>query len=176
MKKLQSTKEYDRRNKALRKLGYGSYQEFLRSPYWNALRSVHFLRPGNSQCFICKSRFNLHAHHQTYERIHFENATDLITLCDKHHKEVHDKQHANGLKTMEATKVVTGKNFKKRRKMPFKKRYNVDGSLSRISHKSIFVEERSDKQRHSSEGLIAHKLRIDGKGKQCKNSQQSSAA
>lgn len=42
------------------------------------------------RCKICGSPINLQVHHITYERIGFEDMDDLVTVCKKCHKGLHN--------------------------------------------------------------------------------------
>lgn len=42
------------------------------------------------RCQMCGTTENIHVHHLTYRNIFRENVyTDLVCLCEKHHKAVH---------------------------------------------------------------------------------------
>lgn len=67
------------------------YEDFLTTKYWKALSSRRKYMD-NLKCTECGSSDNLCVHHISYdhhgdERNHFE---DLITLCDKCHKKMHE--------------------------------------------------------------------------------------
>ena len=73
---------------------YNSYAEYLASPEWQKLRKAVLLRDG-FKCQKCGSAKNVVVHHIHYpEVLGTESQDDLITLCDKCHEEVHDKDIA----------------------------------------------------------------------------------
>lgn len=67
------------------------YDKYLRSPEWQEKRQER-LALDNHKCAFCKSTENLNIHHRTYENLGNEDVRhDLVTLCEKCHKEVHEK-------------------------------------------------------------------------------------
>jgi 5-methylcytosine-specific restriction endonuclease McrA len=64
------------------------YNEYLKSPYWRAIRRRVLYRAGN-QCEHCGSSQNLQIHHKTYERLGCEQMDDLEALCDSCHAHHH---------------------------------------------------------------------------------------
>ena len=68
------------------------YKLFLQSEYWNHVRQLVLVRDGY-RCKLCHSQKKLHIHHKTYKN-HFnehKNLQDLVTLCEKCHKIIHNK-------------------------------------------------------------------------------------
>ena len=69
-----------------------SYEDFLFTWYWRTISN--FLRKTDKKCKLCNSIENLLVHHKTYshhgDELHHLN--DLVVLCDKCHKKVHDKR------------------------------------------------------------------------------------
>ena len=85
------------------------YDKYLRSSEWQEKRQER-LALDNHKCAFCKSTENLNVHHRTYENLGNEDVRhDLVTLCKKCHKEVHEK-----------IKEIKEKN-KESRKMDFEK-------------------------------------------------------
>jgi hypothetical protein len=75
------------------------YLKFLKTPYWNEVKTIVLDRDGH-KCTKCNSTKFLHVHHTTY-RHHFnekDHIEDLITLCDMCHK----KEHKNKLFPLKA--------------------------------------------------------------------------
>jgi FtsK/SpoIIIE family/FtsK alpha domain len=65
------------------------YEEYLQTPEWQATRK-RILKRDNSQCQGCHGRgITLNVHHYTYERLGCERDTDLVTLCEFCHEELH---------------------------------------------------------------------------------------
>lgn len=70
-----------------------NYNEYLKSNWWRTVREQR-LRLDLYLCALCKSKYKLHVHHITYERIGEENVfTDLITLCEKCHNAEHKRKN-----------------------------------------------------------------------------------
>lgn len=68
------------------------YKDFLRTRYWNIVRSVK-KEQAEFKCMICNSSVNLNVHHKTYvnhgnEIFHLD---DLVVLCADCHAKFHDK-------------------------------------------------------------------------------------
>lgn len=76
----------------LRKLGFASYQDYLRSPLWAKKKAefvAHKTRANHLGCAACGSRQELHVHHVRYHRLGCEWLSDLVWLCGQHHERVH---------------------------------------------------------------------------------------
>lgn len=83
-KKWQSTL-----GQALRRAGYKSYAEYLRSDHWRDLRNRYYESKLSSRCYVCGSR-GVDLHHKTYKRLGQEYLWDLVPLCRGHHQAAHD--------------------------------------------------------------------------------------
>lgn len=77
------------RKTAVRKLGYQSYRDYLRSPAWRALRIEHRNTYGETCCLCEEKDKRTHLHHLTYERVGNEQLTDLARLCGNCHRMIH---------------------------------------------------------------------------------------
>lgn len=67
----------------------GEYQEYLNSPIWWEKRDRILERDG-WRCRKCESGINLRVHHIRYPEVLGEEPdSDLITLCDRCHTEIH---------------------------------------------------------------------------------------
>lgn len=68
------------------RVGYKGYAHYLASDHWK-----NFRRSVRSQwCFCCLVHsVKLEVHHITYDRLGRERPTDVVTVCDKCHKEIH---------------------------------------------------------------------------------------
>jgi hypothetical protein len=75
------------RRSTLKQLGFSSYDEYLRSDLWAANRKRLKLA---ARCWCCGSFSNLHHHHTTYANIGNEQPGDLVVLCQKCHRGVHN--------------------------------------------------------------------------------------
>ena len=71
-------------------LRVNTYAEYLQSEHWKNLRDEFFLTYGD-QCLICDTSIGVQAHHWRYQRSWYDcTIEDLIALCDRHHKKVHE--------------------------------------------------------------------------------------
>lgn len=62
---------------------------YLQSSYWYMVRQLVRQRDGNEcQYPNCYCRRHLEVHHMTYERLGCEWQTDLILLCNVHHRQI----------------------------------------------------------------------------------------
>lgn len=75
------------RTAVLRKLGYESYNDYLRSPHWRDLRRLAAAELPN--VCLCGATEQLQLHHMTYERLGHEQLVDLIWLCATCHNLTH---------------------------------------------------------------------------------------
>lgn len=67
------------------------YQEYLKSPEWKEKRDIRLALDGYT-CRLCGSGKNLHVHHISYKNLGTpEEVDDLITLCEKCHARVHER-------------------------------------------------------------------------------------
>ena len=66
-----------------------AYKEYLKSKKWKILRSKR-LRKDKYKCKKCGKKAT-QVHHLTYCRIYNEYLSDLISLCTKCHKRLHNK-------------------------------------------------------------------------------------
>lgn len=69
----------------------GNYKEYLDSEQWQRVRSQR-VSMDSCKCVRCGSGKNLQVHHKTYERRGFEHLDDLETLCERCHKEEHERK------------------------------------------------------------------------------------
>ena len=67
------------------------YDRYLHSPHWQETKQKR-LDLDDHKCVFCKSTEKLNVHHLTYENLNNEDVLhDLVTLCEKCHKELHEK-------------------------------------------------------------------------------------
>lgn len=62
--------------------------EYLKTSAWQEMRQKVFRRDG-FVCVACGESKNLNVHHITYERLGAEELSDLVTLCQRCHENVH---------------------------------------------------------------------------------------
>lgn len=79
------SKLIDRR---LKKFGYRTYRQYLRSAHWRDLQAKYRSSPLQQDCFVCHDD-NVDLHHRTYKRLGEERLDDLVPLCRLHHEEAH---------------------------------------------------------------------------------------
>lgn len=76
--------------KAQKRLKDMPYSEFLKTPYWKAIRAYVKDKAGN-KCSICGSKTRLQIHHKTYahhgDELH--HLQDLVCVCEKCHNQIH---------------------------------------------------------------------------------------
>jgi len=65
-------------------------KNYLESDAWQNIRKK-ILNRDNNKCVVCGTSSNLDIHHITYERVGNEDVDDLVTVCRKHHNEIHKK-------------------------------------------------------------------------------------
>jgi hypothetical protein len=81
------------------------YQSYLLSTEWQAIRLRYSLSGLPLDCYVCggvSSEF----HHLTYERIGHEELADIVPICRKHHKLVHQYQAQNNVTIGAATEYM----------------------------------------------------------------------
>lgn len=66
------------------------YFEWMKSPAWRRIRNRKMKESGY-KCELCGSAKNLHVHHITYENIGHEPMDDLLVVCNKCHKKLHEE-------------------------------------------------------------------------------------
>lgn len=66
------------------------YQEYLQSPHWKRVQyAMYHIRPEDCElCYQTAHTYNIH--HIRYENIGNENFDDLVVLCERCHKMVHE--------------------------------------------------------------------------------------
>lgn len=97
--------QYGVRNRKLKELGFNSYDEYLRSDNWKAIKARIDKKIAAGKtfwriCFICGSPRNIHIHHYSYGKIKKITLARMYPLCATHHLMVHEytKAHAVSLK------------------------------------------------------------------------------
>lgn len=65
------------------------YEDYLLTTEWKE-KAQKRIEIDEGKCQMCGTTENIHVHHLTYHDIFHENPyTDLVCLCEKHHKAVH---------------------------------------------------------------------------------------
>ena len=81
-------RKYSPFRESLKNLGYDSYNEYLASDHWQALKERYRASQRPQKCLCCGSE-KYELHHTTYERLGREWLKDLIPLCRQHHEDYH---------------------------------------------------------------------------------------
>ena len=71
-------------------LSQSQYSEYIHSEQWR-IKRLDALRRAGFCCQLCRSRINLHVHHNTYSRLGEELPSDLVVLCQICHDTFHKK-------------------------------------------------------------------------------------
>jgi len=79
---------YYKRNKKLKKHGFDSYQDFLKSKKWKNLKAFAWDHLKVYKCFFCKEKpYTLH--HVKYTKITGNTLSWLIPVCKSCHSNIH---------------------------------------------------------------------------------------
>ncbi len=65
-----------------------NYNDYLKSVAWQ-IRRDRALRKALHRCQICNGIDALQVHHNTYKRLGHELDSDLLVVCETHHKMIH---------------------------------------------------------------------------------------
>lgn len=96
----------DKRDKRLKRLGFASYRDYLRSDLWKAIRVAKLeLTP---RCEICDSSRATQVHHlrYTYSCLKGKNPVPLVSACPECHKRLEFKRDGTK-RTYEAAAKLT---------------------------------------------------------------------
>lgn len=84
-------------------IGTMRYSDYLASDHWNAVKKKALERPNYRKCEFCNSE-QVELHHTSYKWILTpKELLVIISLCRKHHQEVHDLASAEGISVRVAT-------------------------------------------------------------------------
>lgn len=105
-----------------------SYKEYLNSKHWITFR-YNFFKKVSNQCRMCQCTQGLNLHHKTYKNIGNEKIEDVVGLCFKCHKYIHNNVTSFDTrylfdygKNKKDTKIKTAKKAKQKPKPKPKKR------------------------------------------------------
>lgn len=76
--------------KALARLGFKSYAQYLVSDEWKETKRRYRASNKPQSCAVCHAP-NVDLHHKTYKRLGHERLDDLTPLCRRHHDELHER-------------------------------------------------------------------------------------
>lgn len=71
------------------------FYQYIKTQAWEETRQKVFRRDG-FKCVICNEAKNLNVHHITYENLGAEKVSDLVTLCQGCHENIHNGQPVRG--------------------------------------------------------------------------------
>ncbi len=66
------------------------YREYIRSSAWSVKRRLVLVRDEYT-CRVCKATAATQVHHKSYRRLFHEPLSDLISLCELCHEELHHR-------------------------------------------------------------------------------------
>ena len=90
-------------------LGFHSYEEYKKSNHWNQVKAEARKRPNYQKCEFCNET-KIEFHHKSYKWIFTKNELlAIISLCRKHHQEVHDFAKEKGVSVRIATNKLMRK-------------------------------------------------------------------
>lgn len=87
------------------RLGYATYEEYLKSPHWERFRRSYYASGRPSKCSVCGDRL-VQLHHVTYRRLGRERFDDVVPLCRVHHQQVHNELANSGLDVSATHQVI----------------------------------------------------------------------
>lgn len=90
MKANYNRKQFTMRNELLKDYGFTSYQEFLNSEFWRAMKDSLKTKKSFQFCYGCGNGGKLEFHHWKYKNfLDGANSKNLITMCRECHEQVH---------------------------------------------------------------------------------------
>jgi phage terminase large subunit GpA-like protein len=66
-----------------------NYHEYIHSEAWRA-RAAEMIRKAGYRCHQCGNIGKLQCHHFSYARLGAELDSDLLVVCEKCHKKIHN--------------------------------------------------------------------------------------
>ncbi len=106
----------------VRKLGYASYRDYLKSEHWQSFRKKMREKYGGLRCEFCEASGILHLHHRTYKRLGKEWLGDVVLICENCHNLVHSKARQPKVTLWRATKKIRRYVTKKTKRKAKKKK------------------------------------------------------
>lgn len=95
--------------KRLRDLGFETYDEYLRSPHWRAVRKAYWSGDQPKRCYCCGAA-GKQLHHPDYACLGKETAANLVLVCDACHTELHRMVSEDRLPLSSAHKDLAARN------------------------------------------------------------------
>jgi len=64
------------------------YKDYLKTRWWKETKGyLRFIK--KKRCYVCRSKKFLDVHHLHYRTLGYEDGSELVYLCRKHHKKLH---------------------------------------------------------------------------------------
>lgn len=103
------------RNAARKPFMNQEYTDYLKSEKWKRRRAAYFMRHAKI-CRVCRSNVRIQLHHMDYARLGKESDSDMVALCEKHHKRIKVAQRmSRGLTLRQVTMLyINNANYRKR--------------------------------------------------------------
>lgn len=80
------------------------YEDYLKSPHWQKTKKF-FKFISKKRCYVCGTKKSLVLHHKHYKTVGYEDGSELVWLCQPHHRKLH---YWNGwLETPDSDRDVT---------------------------------------------------------------------
>ena len=89
---MRDASHYHKRSRILKRIGFKSYAEYLKSALWNQIRTKVFLSKG-THCYLCIHRPATTIHHCRYSRADLlgKRMIGMFPLCNICHHEIEFK-------------------------------------------------------------------------------------
>lgn len=120
--------------------GYAAYDAYIGSVEW-AERREQFYANNKRYCRACYSHKRLNVHHRTYERMGAELDEDLICLCERCHKRVHDLHNLDRSQNLAAVTDLVITTIKAARKARAKPRVDAKKAKRKAKREARTPEE-----------------------------------
>lgn len=125
---------YRERNLVLADMGFGSYDDYLKSDLWQSIRER--LIDGDRECAFCK-RLATQVHHASYDAETMEGLADrwLYPVCRRCHEYGEFGKDGVKLGPQEATDRMLGRSIKRQRKRQERYQNNRREAMREIKRK-----------------------------------------
>ncbi len=92
MMKNQLIVNYVKRNKKLRRAGFKSYGDFIKSEKWLEIKKLAYSKLKKRECLFCHKE-SQDLHHVKYTKITSKTLTWIVPVCRKCHENIHSNKH-----------------------------------------------------------------------------------
>jgi len=115
---------------------FTSYTKYLYSIHWSIIRAKKLELNPTCEFEGCNSTTNLNVHHKTYGCLGKEKLTNLVTLCQSHHKALH-----NNIKFLKKiNRKTTRNNYLIGNRIHRLTDYRLKQLIEKNKKKGIFIE------------------------------------